>query len=347
MFDPASLHRTGNKYADQYLNAAERLGLATEVVDPLRGMAVISNRGLRLAVRAAILGCNNLVASRFSSNKFLTSAKLLSGGFQVPDFERLDTANYRSPAGLLDALLAFSVDRFPVVVKPSTGHGGNQVFAGIADEIELAEVADYFWRLSVGELMLEKHISGDHYRVKLFDGEIIDLVARYPAFVEGDGVTTICALVARKNEAKQAASNGLIRLDAGAERLMQLAGTTRDTILAPGRRLVLCAQSNLNLGGDTERVPVSLIRPPLQRYLEKVAHFVGLRWLGLDLIVENISGGDAASGAYINETSSAHVPNDYHEGESLEQYLAPATMILQRFFGLEKTVQPRMKNERD
>lgn len=333
-FHPDELHCTGNRYTDQYIAAARDLGLTVEIVNPRRGTVLISGNGREVTVTAAIVGCNNLVAARFSSNKFLTQTRLLEGGFRVPPFRRLEPAAFSGLTQLIDELTTFARLHWPVVLKPVKGHGGVGVFASLEDETDLAWAAEQLWEFAPDEVMVEKHIHGRHYRIKLLDHEVIGMLERFPAFVVGDGNTSIRELVERKNEFKRHLQLEPIALNERVDRILTRSGLNLDSILPEGQRQQLQVESNQHVGGDTEILPVDTLSAETREYLARASRYIGLKWVGFDFIVDDVGDPDAWRTGYINETSSALVPAEFHPGRSRKSYLRTATQILRSCFGL-------------
>lgn len=333
-FHPDELHCTGNRYADQYIAAARDLGLSVEIISPRRGTVLISGNGREVTVTAAIVGCNNLVAARFSSNKFLTQTRLQAGGFRVPPFRRLETGAFAGPAQLVDELLAFAGQHWPVVLKPLKGHGGVNVFAGLENESDLAWAARQLWEFAAGELLVEKHIHGRHFRIKLLDHEVIGMLERFPASVVGDGVASINELVTRKNAFKRHLQIEPIALNDRVDRVLARCGLTLDSVLPAGQRQPLQVESNQHVGGDTEILPLDTLSTETRDYLARASRYIGLKWVGFDYIVEDIGARDAWRHGYINETSSALVPAEFHPGRQRSSYLDTANRILRSCFGL-------------
>lgn len=328
MLNLDGLYRTGNRYADQYLNAAERLGLDTRIIEGGGGLAIISGNGRRLAVRGAMLGCNDLVATRLSSNKYLTHLALGRDGCPVPEFLYLDTSRWRRESDWLSAIRDFAAPRLPVVLKPVKGQGGHCVYAGIEDLDELCALARELQRWTTSEFLVERHARGRNYRAQVLDGELIGLIERHPPQVVGDGESTVARLIEQRNRRRRALGLAGFQITERASRLLAQHGRHLDSILADRQRQALSVE--YSEAGSTVRIETQQLAAALASTLCRAVDCLGLRWAAVDFIARDLV--TAPAEVIVHEVNSASDPNDPREDESISQYLAPATEILRRLF---------------
>ena len=334
MLDLADFHRTGNRYADQYLVSAERLGLDTEIIDDGAATALIRGRGRRLTVSAAILGCNNVIAARLASHKYICATLLQENGFRVPPFALFSTADYFDAASLLADVLAFAGPRLPVVLKPARGSGGVDVHAGLDSEDEVHDVVEDFFPRSIGEFLAEEHIHGRHFRVKLFDGQLVNAIERTPATVTGDGARTIRELIDEVHETRAARELPPVHSGRRLSRVLSKAGLDLDSVLPPGEQQPLSVECNVSTGGITTRLPLDEVPVSVVEYLADAARCCGLRWVGVDFIVDDLLDPAARDRGFINEMNSAPTPSEYYPDRTPEAYLEQASRVLKAYFAI-------------
>ena len=335
-FNPDEIQVTGNRYADQFVTAAGDLGLDVDIVDSVRGIARIHDGSRQFAVRAAIVGCNNLVAARLASNKTLTSIRLQRAGFRVPPFEFMVLGKRDDPDVLIERLLQFASRHYPVVLKAEKGHGGTNVYAGLESESDVRWAASELLRAGLHRMLIEKHVHGCDYRIKLFDGVVIDLIKRTPGALVGDGRSTITNLIDQLNQRRKAENVSSIKITPKLLRLLERGGRTTDDVLAAGEIQPIGIECNEGSGGSSEKLPVSCIPPAAARMFAEIAKASGLRYLAIDYICRDIESGDAHLTGYINEVNSAPIINEYIEGKSRDWYLSYARYVLEQYFELSK-----------
>lgn len=147
---------------------------------------------------------------------------------------------------------------FPAVVKPLDGSYGKGVVTNIKSEKELkAALAYNFTKLAQDEVIVEKFINGNDYRIYVIDDKVVGAIRRTPANVIGDGESTIKLLIEQKNQLRKLNPrliSCLIKVDAELEQFISAAGYTLDSIPPAGVVIYLNDKSNISIGGDSEDV---------------------------------------------------------------------------------------------
>lgn len=89
---------------------------------------------------------------------------------------------------------------FPVITKPVDGNHAKGVTLDIQDHT-LLETG--FHRASQigksGTVIVERFVLGDHFRILIIDGQLVNVLERLPAQITGDGVTTNQQLIDNEN----------------------------------------------------------------------------------------------------------------------------------------------------
>lgn len=338
-FDPVALRVTGNRYTDQFVAAAGDLGLAVELVDKSRGLVRIFGNGRNMAVRAAIVGCNSLVAAKMASNKVITNTRLHRAGFRVPPFDSVVLAGRTSFDDVVDRLRSFARARYPVVLKAEKGHGGVNVFAGLADEGDLLWALKQLLQAGETSILIEQHIFGRDYRIKMFDGVVIDLIVRMPGVIEGDGKATIAELIDQLRVHREREHISPVVITPKLLRLLERSGKSLDDVLAAGVVQPISVECNEGSGGYSRKLPIDCLPSAVAEWFGRVAIASGLRYLAVDFICDDIESDDSHLTGYINEINSAPVINEYITGKTRRWYLSHARYLLERYFDLQNQPQ--------
>lgn len=222
----------------------------------------------------------SLTAYWLCGNKHLTSALLRERGIPVPDF-----AVYRAK-DLAAAFSAFHSLKHPLVVKPCFGAGGQGITVGVATAQEFRR-ACFRAALTADPIIVEQMVPGRHWRVTLFDGELVFACERLPASVVGDGQSSIEALVSRCNEAI-AERGGFpsaypIHVDEDTRAALRDQHMTPASVPAAGQRVVLKRICNAAVGGLTADITASLHDDYLD-LARRAAAAMGARLAGVDII---------------------------------------------------------------
>lgn len=197
------------------------------------------------------------------------------------------------PPGDTDAVVAYARGiGYPVVCKPVAGLRGIGVVSGIRNEKELRSALRLIEKSEMGgdDLIVERHVSGEDYRIVIVGGRLVAAVRRDPASVTGDGKHTILDLIEYKNR-KRLENPHLrsrpIKLSEGLRYQLERAGLDLRSVPEVGRKVILANSANLSQGGDSIEVTGELhptIRDAALRAVEAVP---GLGFCGLDMLLED------------------------------------------------------------
>jgi D-alanine-D-alanine ligase-like ATP-grasp enzyme len=190
------------------------------------------------------------------------------------------------------------------VVKPATGSGGGKgVTTGIRSRWQLARAA---WHAAsrVSDLLLEKEVSGDNYRLLYLDGRLVDTVVRRPPRVVADGVSSISTLVDQVNadRVRRALSHSLLTVDHDMKATLARQGWTLGSTPAQGTVVTLKTAINENSGADNESA--DRLCPEIVEAGATAARLVGVRLAGVDVITPDPSRPLREAGGVILEVNS-------------------------------------------
>lgn len=229
------------------------------------------------------------VDAQFTHRKDDCKAFLTEYGFPVPDGEVI----YE----LEEALDAAEEIGYPVVCKPVAGHKGIGVTAHIQNQEQLnAAFLDARQAIPEGEaqsIIIEACISGYDHRILCVDGEFVAAIKREPAYVTGDGESTIKELIDIENgkaiRADTATSPlGKILIDKIMDEVLAESGLTRESVLERGEKVHLRKVSNLSLGGVSEDV-TDIVHPEVIAMSRAISQHFKLNTFAIDVVTDDIS----------------------------------------------------------
>lgn len=178
----------------------------------------------------------------------------------------------------------------PVVVKPRNGSGGRGITANIVTQEGLLKALERID--SNKEVIIEEHITGQDHRVLVIGGCVAAVQIRHPAFVEGDGESTVSELVVIKNKERvKNPYNGkyLLSFNEESESILASRGLSKNTVLEKGYKLPLRTVANIGAGGDSQDVTCEIHPDFVDIAVSCWKAYGDLFYCGVDLIAEDIS----------------------------------------------------------
>jgi cyanophycin synthetase len=280
---------------------------------------------------ATTFDCDSHVDSDFTTRKDDCKAFLNTLGFPVPKGDIVVTEKE-----------AHAVARdigYPVAVKPVSGHKGIGVTAEVRDEYELESAFD---RAVKGipenepiRIIVEKSISGKDFRLLCVNGRFVAAIERRPAWVEGDGYSTIEELVRQENRKSARRDTptspmAKIQCDEAMEQYLEQQGLSLDSVIEKERKVYLRKVANLSAGGVSIDATSTIHHDNIILAQDIAQHF-GLVCLGIDVIAPNLSESWKSSTFSILEINAApgilmHVNPAIGESVDVPSY------ILETFF---------------
>ena len=289
---------------------AESRGIPVEYLDANRG-GMGSGRGTRRRCSLMQLGhgryqkriwapyvsTDSFIAAEIASNKELTNSLLRNAGLPVP-----------RAISVADGDSAVSASRdigYPVVVKPLDGSQGRGVGVHLQDDDAVrAHFPSALRETHSGIVLVEKFISGRHYRILVVGGRFVAAAERLPAHVTGDGTHTLRQLVELSNADPTRGSKHKTRIafDDRAIALAQAQGFGPEDVPPSGERVPLVLTCNISTGGISIDC-TDEIHPYNVAIAEQAAQMVGLDVAGIDLIAPNIVQSVLETGGAISEVN--------------------------------------------
>jgi D-alanine-D-alanine ligase-like ATP-grasp enzyme/acylphosphatase len=219
------------------------------------------------------------------NNKQMTKDYLSTSGVPVPP-GRSFTLKDADTKILEEAKLI----GFPLVLKPLSANAGKGVFTNISNEDELKEVLIVLREeLVYSEIVIEKYIAGQEYRIFIVGNKIIAATNRVPANVTGDGFSTVRELVIKRNRQRKNNPNLAslnVVIDKEVLRTLKSQNYTIDSVPEKGEKVYLRKISNVSAGGDPVDFTDELTENMKNTALLAASSIPGLGVCGIDIIME-------------------------------------------------------------
>lgn len=268
-----------NPYATIIVKEARRRGIQVEVTDAEGGFFRLSYGGRCLECRESLSELTTAVAMAICDDKAVTRRVVNAAGVRVPEQISASASNEE---------IATFLDRHgKVVVKPARGEQGRGVAVGLSEMEELAAAVDEASKLS-DTVLIEECVEGTDLRLVVINFKLVAAAVRRPAFIVGDGQSTVRDLIEKQSRRRSASTGGesKIPLDAETERTIRQAGYAYDSVLPSDQELQVRRTANLHTGGTLHDVTGS-VHPALVEAGVKSARAINIPVVGIDLMVKS------------------------------------------------------------
>ncbi len=267
-----------------------------------------------------------LVNSKNATNSILREANI-----PVPEGKFLSGTNFN-----YDKLVEItSTLKFPLVLKPNSWtHSGLDVICGIPNIHVLFNKCEILLQ-DYDELLIEEyHGNLQDFRVLIFRNKILDVVARFPGKVMGNGEDTIEELVRQENARRLEKSNILLPIEFDFEADMNLLnqGLTKESIPEVGKEIILAYTCNASRGGSVKAIPKEICKENEELFL-KFAKVLDLEFVGIDVCCKSLMEPMTSTGGVFIEANvvpSVRIHEDGLGGEKKEVTLQLMKTLIYR-----------------
>jgi cyanophycin synthetase len=268
-------------------------------------------------IQAAEVDTTSAVAEQIAQDKQLTKRLLAAAGVPVPDG--------RPVSDVKDAWAAMREIGGAVVVKPRDGNQGKGVAVNVTtrEHLEVAYAAATEYR---SDIMIERFIPGNDFRLLVIGDHMVAAARRDPPYVIGDGVHSIRELVDEVNADPRrgdghATTLTKIRIDEIAVARLDIQGYTPASVPPKGARVILRNNANLSTGGTATDVTDD-VHPEVAARAVEAARMVGLHIAGVDIVCESVLKPLELQGGAILEVNAApglrmHLSPSYGRGRAV------------------------------
>lgn len=301
-----------------FIHAAKQLKLDVEIISAPYSYCSISDGRKKLSVYHNWTSLTDIVSRRVNHNKSLSQRIFKKNGIPVPAGKVFDPEDKAR-------IVQYIKDNSPIVVKPVKGSRSVGVTVNPQTDTEIGAAIALVGKR---DLMVEKLIKGDPYRILLYGRDILDIVKWSPPYVIGDGVRTLQELAAEKNGYFKKNKLRPFVIDAA-----YLADKHIDVNAVPrkGSQVFVRYIYDELLGGEPVRMDMKAIHPDNLELFARAGEVAGLVLAGLDFISEELSISYKENDAAVNEINSApHVWPHYFAEQKEDSSAIEA--ILEHYF---------------
>jgi cyanophycin synthetase len=239
------------------------------------------------------------VSIELTADKQLAYDLLRDAGLSVPERALVARDDHGTAREFLEA------SPVPCVVKPARGHGGQGVTGAVRTAGQLLQAMRRAGR-DAPRLLIERHVAGDHFRLLLLDGEVLDVLRRVGARVLGDGRSTIEQLIFQEYERRLQIDGleGVKPLVADLDCLFTLEQQGLQLSSVPAIGTVVTVKTATNVSGPSDCITFKEpLSPELVAEARTAAATLGVRLAGVDILAVNPSLPLVASGGVVLEVN--------------------------------------------
>lgn len=257
-------------------------------------------------------GCHHkLISAALSSNTSCLGVDITSDKNQTKQI--LNAAYIPVPQGIVISKAtqleeALQQLEFPLVVKPLDGNHGRGITTHIFS-LEQAQLAFKNAQKVSNRVIVEHFIKGDDYRFLVVNYKLIAVAKRIPAFVIGDGISSIRKLIELTNKDPKRGDDHenvltTIKIDSVTKSILKAAHLTLDSILPKGKLLYVKHAANLSSGGTAVEVS-DTVHPHNRLLAERIARLLHLDICGIDIVAETVEHPINAENGAVIEVNAA------------------------------------------
>lgn len=259
---------------------------------------------------SSLTDCTPSIGVSLARDKLAAAQTLRAAGVPVPSHIEVRSEK--------DALIAANKLGWPLVVKPADKDGGQGVFVNLIDENELRAAYVNAEKISK-RILIERSITGNDYRLQVYQGKVYWVVLRRPARVFGDGVHSIACLIdmVNKERAQKRGATGErtiqeemfeqgrapIVIDTDLRRWLEKQNLTINCVPRQGQVVQLRGAANVSMGGTREGVPLNQVHPDNLELALRAVSVLRLDFAGIDLLMPDITRSWLDTGAIVCEVN--------------------------------------------
>lgn len=260
-----------------------------EIINDKADFFWIKNQEKKKLFKNIDCGVNSTLANKICKHKQYTYFFLEQLGIKVPKTILLPEQNDEDQ---LEVLVKFEGLDYPLVVKPSDWAHWDGVTCDIMNKEMLFGAVLQAKKYSK-KVLVQQFFAGFDHRILLVGGKVIAVMQRIPAFVKGDGVSTIQELIQKENANpnRQNGHNAVltnIQVDQEVQDYLKEQHLRLEQIIAWDQIVYLRRNANLSTGGIAIDKTDDL-HPTIRTMCEKLAQELNLQLCGIDYISSDIS----------------------------------------------------------
>jgi D-alanine-D-alanine ligase-like ATP-grasp enzyme len=309
-------------YERIWREAAEHFGASYRPLG--RGIADVVLGEARVRTLENTCSIDDPVTIALALNKVLSYRLLVESGLPTPAHTEFTTATIDRAASFLASASG------PCVVKPASGTGGGRgITTNVMRPSHLAH-ATAAAAVYADELIIERQVDGDNYRLLYLDGVLLDAFVRKLPTVVGDGRSSIARLVRGANEERLRQGSGvsqvLLTVDLDMRRTLARQGLGLGSVPPEGQAVTLKTVVNENRGDDNTTA-TGMLCPSIVEAGARAAGALHVRLAGIDIITKDPAVPLAESGGVIIEVNTT--PNYYYHYHKADGRFPVAVHVLE------------------
>jgi cyanophycin synthetase len=285
-------------YSELWSEAAASIGASTQELG--NDILEIRQDDRCTYVQQNTTSLDSLITVSIAARKQIVHRLLARHGLITPPYCEFTLQTAAKAVAFLDGMEG------DCVVKPASGGGGEGVTTGVRSHFDLFRAMTSA-RVFDTDLLIEKQIRGDVYRLLYLDGKLLDAVLRKPSVVTGDGKATVHELLNRENQLRvQKGANVahvMISIDMDMHRTLAAQELTLSSVPKEGRTVRLKTVINENSRQDNISAG-RLLCNSIVADGAAAAAAVGVRLAGIDIVTPDPSLPLADSGGAILEVNA-------------------------------------------
>ena len=234
------------------------------------------------------------IAKEIQRDKWSSNLMMERLGLPIPKWQVLDSQE--------DIEKIWEQYQKPLVIKPTGLTAGSGVSTGL-DTIEKAKeafrIAKRPTEKHVGKtwqqkIMIQEQVPGEDYRLLIIDGKLEVATKRIPAFIVGNGKSTIQELIEetnrdpRRDTSKPTHILKPIKIDEPLLALLKEKNLSLDSVLSKDEKLTVRKVASMSQGGITEDF-TDKVGPEIKYVVESIASSIHAFVVGADVLCKDIS----------------------------------------------------------
>lgn len=198
---------------------------------------------------------------------------------------------------------------YPLVVKPEDQDQGKGVWADLRTLEDVKKAFEQAIKFSQ-TVLVEKFQPGNTHRLTVINAQLIKVVKRIPGGVWGDGAHNIQELIDIKSQQvvyqrrERRLGRKLLSLDEEALSLLKQNQLTETSVPKNGEFIKLRRRDNVNAGGTNESLSINTVHTDNVDLALSIAKQMNMDFIGIDLIMTDISKSWLEIGATICEVNA-------------------------------------------
>ena len=313
-----------DEYRRMWVAVAEEIGASfLQLDDDLWELRVGDKRTRILNYQ---LEFDNPVVLAMAGRKPLMHRLLSDAGIPVPDHRVFSVAE------LEPAQTFLQLNPTGCVIKPGRGYGGKGVTTHIQDPSQITSAAILAATHS-RDLLIEKQILGECYRLLVINGEMVHAVRRPGLWLTGDGQSTVEALLNEASGSQLISSPRNRHANPDLKFSLRAQGMALQSIPSLGQKILARSTKNY-VDGKTEVRTVysedvtNVVGDSVRAQAITAAKILGSSFLGVDVITPDIAVGLSESGGVVNEVNTTPALH-HHYNSATEQFPKPAVRAIE------------------